>query len=236
MKRIFVATLFISGLLIISINTIAQTESRDDVIKQIETKRAELSVLEKKILVPSDEDRTTYAEFLGKPDTGLIRLLPREIYDNMLAVRGGGAYYSFVNLTHEYGRGSDIALEQGFLSVGFAGANYGMLVNVGDVPLEQVNTEIPSVKFLSAYSAVTEEPQARIEQRRFGAGTTIDGIRYSERQRAQVNTTYVVRSIDYSSSDVLVAFRVIRKDRDGSLIILWKRLKNYPVTDLARQN
>jgi len=237
MKRILSATLFVAVLGLIPINAFAQSESRDAVIKQIETKRAELSVLEKKILVPSEEDRTTYAEFLKQPDTGLIRLMPREVYDNVLAVRGGGAYYSFVNLSHDYGHGSDIGLEQGFLSVGFAGANYGMLIKVGDISLEEVNTEIPSVKFLSAYSAVTEEPQARIEQRRFsGAGTKIDDIPYGNRQRAQVNTTYVVRSIDYSRSDVLVAFRVLRKDRDGSLIILWKLLKTYPVTDLARQN
>jgi hypothetical protein len=236
MKRIFSATLFVAILGIISINAFAQSESREEVIKQIETKRAELTVLEKKILVPSEEDRTTYAEFLKQPDTGLIRLMPREVYDNVLAVRGGGAYYSFVNLSHDYGHGSDIGLEQGFLSVGFAGANYGMLVKVGDIPLEEVNTELPSVKFLSAYTAVTEEPQARIEQRRFSAGTKIDDIPYSDRQRAQVNTTYVVRSIDYSRSDVLVAFRVLRKDRDGSLIILWRLLKTYPVTDLARQN
>jgi hypothetical protein len=43
-----------------------------------------------------------------------------------------------------------------------------------------------------------------------------------------------LRSINYSDSDVLVAFRVLRKDTDGSLIIAWKMLKEYPVPDLAR--
>jgi hypothetical protein len=234
MKRIFVASLFVAGLSIISINAFAQGESRDDVIKQIETKRAELTVLEKKLLVPSEEDRTAYAGFMGTHDKGLIRLLPREVYDGMLAIRGGGSYYSFLALTHDYGRGSDIGLEQGFLKVGFAGADYGMLLNVGDVPLEEINTEHPSVRFLAAYSAVLEEPQARAEQRRFGGGTNIDGVPYSERVRAQVKATYIVRSINYSESDVLVAFRVLRKDHDGSLIIAWKMLKEFSVPDLAR--
>lgn len=236
MKRIFAATLFVACLSIISINAFAQSETRDDVLRQIETKRTELSALEKKLLAPSEEDRTAYAGFLGSRDRGLIRLLPREVYDKdtTLTVRGGGSYYSFVNLTHVYGRGSDIALEQGFLKVGFAGADYGMLINVGDVPLEEINTEHPSVRFLTAYSAVLEEPQARLEQRRFGGGTTIDGVMYSERVRAQVKATYIVRSINYSESDVLVAFKVIRKDTDGSLIIAWKMLKEYPVPDLAR--
>jgi len=57
MKRIFAATLIMAGLSIISINAFAQNESRDDVIKQIETKRAELAVLEKQLLEPSEQDR-----------------------------------------------------------------------------------------------------------------------------------------------------------------------------------
>ena len=168
----------------------------------------------------------------------MIRLLPREVYDKdtTLTIRGGGAYYSFTRKTHAYGYGSDISLEQGFLRVAFAGADYGMLVKLGDVPLEGVNAELPTVRFLSAYTAVTDEPQARLEQRRFGSGTKIDGIFYSERERAQINTTYLVRSINYSESDVLVAFRVLRKDSDGSLIIAWRMLREFPVTDLARAN
>ena len=236
MRRIFTTTVFVALLSVLSLSAFAQSDSRDDMLKQIETKRAELAALEKKFLAPSDGDRSACAEFVGSRDRGLIRLLPREVYDKdtTLTVRGGGAYYSFTRLTHAYGYGSDIALEQGFLQVGFAGADYGMLTNVGDVPLEELNTEHSSVRFLAAYNAVLEEPQARVEQRRFGGGTSIDGVPYSERVRAQVKATYVVRSINYSESDVLVAFRVIRKDTDGSLIIAWKMLKEFPIPDLAR--
>ena len=38
------------------------------------------------------------------------------------------------------------------------------------------------------------------------------------------------------SMDVLVAFRIIRKDDDDSVIILWKLLKKYPKPELARNN
>lgn len=50
---------------------------------------------------------------------------------------------------------------------------------------------------------------------------------------ARVNDTYLLRSISYSESDTLVAFRVVRQDEDGSLIIAWKLLKQYPPPDLA---
>ena len=47
----------------------------------METKRAELAKLETQFLSPSAEDRAAYAEFLTQPNTGLIRLLPREKFD-----------------------------------------------------------------------------------------------------------------------------------------------------------
>jgi hypothetical protein len=245
MKRAFATTLFLVIPLTLSVQAFAQSESRNDLLRQIETKRTELSALETKFLAPSDEDRAVYTEFLRQPDTGLFRLLPREIYESdtyksnrkkTLTIRGGGSYYSFTRLSHEYDYGTDIGLEQGYLKVGFAGADYGMLAKLSDVPLEDLTTEHPSVLFLSTYEAVTEEPQARLEQRRFGTGTTIDGLLYKERLPVEVGATYILRSINYSDSDVLVAFRVIRKDTDGSIVIAWKLLKKYSVPKLARNN
>ncbi len=228
--------------LLISLNTSAQSLAREDLQKEIEAKRAELEALEKQFLAPSAADREIFANFLSQPDTGLIRLLPREIYDSdvykknkkTLTMCGGGAYYSFSRLTHEYGFGSDIQLDSGYLSVGFAGANYGMLLNIDDVSLDEISTEHPKVRFLSEYKAVTTEPEARIEQRRFGQGTEIDGTIYKCRIPLESNKTYLVRSIDYSTSDVLVVFRVVRKDSDGSAIIAWKLLQKFSVPNLAR--
>ncbi len=236
MKRIFAAALFIAGCSLIALG---QTESRGDLLKDIETKQADLANLEKKFLAPSDEDRAANAEFLAHPDTGLIRLLPREVYDSYvnkkaaLTVRGGGSYYSFTLQTHDYGNATDIGLEQGSLKVGFAGADYGMLAKLDGARLEDISTELPGVMFLAKYSAVSGEPGARVEQRRFGTGTTIDGMSFKERLPVEVGATYVLRSINYSESDVLVALRVVRQDTDGSIIIAWKLLQKYPVPKLA---
>jgi hypothetical protein len=238
MRHIFTASVFVAILSALSMSVFAQTESRDDVLKQIEAKRAELAALEKRFLAPSEEDRAAFAEFLGQPDTGLIRLLPREVFDkdSKLTIRGGGAYYSFNRLTHAYGYGSDIELQQGHLMVGFAGADYGMLVKVGDGPVDTITLDHPSVRFLSAYSAATEEPQARLEHRRFATGTTIDGLPVKSRLPVEIDTTFVLRSINYNNSDLLLAFKVIGKDPDGSVTLLWKLLKKYPKPELARTN
>jgi hypothetical protein len=233
MKRILCSLAILS---ILGASAFAQSTSREEILKALETKRAELRDLEAKFLAPTDEDLAAYAEFLSHPDTGLIRLLPREAYDDgkTLTLRGGGAYYSFSRRTHEYGRGSDISLEQKYVSVGFAGADYGLMTSLGDVPLESVNADNQKVMIAAQHKVPGELPQARVEQRRFGAGTIVDGVSFKERLPATVNSTYVLRSINYDSTDVLVAFRIVRRDFDGSMIIAWKLLTKYPKPELAR--
>ena len=238
MKRILTVTFFLGCFAFASIHVLAQSASRDEILKQIEAKRAELAALEKTFLTPSEEDSATYAEFLQQPDTGLARLLPRETYDNKnsLTTRGGGAYYSFTRRTHEYGSSTQIGLEQDTLQVSFAGADYGMLARLGDVPLNTISLENSAAKFLASYDAAVEEPLARSEYTRFANGVKVGDTLYKTHQPAIVNNSYVLRGIHYSDSDVLVAFRVVRKDSDDSLIILWKLLKKYPKPVLARNN
>jgi hypothetical protein len=242
MKRTLIVLSAIGISLLFSQSTFSQAPSREDIKNQIERKRAELVKLEEQFLAPTEADRTAYAELLAQPNTGLIRLLPREKYDSdgnnkipkTLTMRGGGAYYSFSRLTHEYGYGSDIELQRGELTVGFAGADYGMMLKLGSVPLEEVSLEHGGVKALANYVTVTSEPDARAEYRRFGQGAEIDGTVFKSRLPLEVEATYVLRSIDFSASDTLVAFHVVRKDDDGSAILAWRLLKKYATPNLAR--
>ena len=231
LHRSLLTLLFI--LLFFSSNAVwAQSTKRDDLVREIEALRSQLKVREDALLEPSTEDRESFAEFLGQKDTGLIRLLPRE--ENILTTRGGGAYFSFSRLTHEYGYGSDISLERGNLSVGFAGADYGMMANLGDIQLDDVRVEAPGVEMLASLSPPTLLPKARIEQRRSSEGIQVANILYKSYLPVVLDSTYILRSIDYERSDVLVAFRVVRKDTDGSLILAWKMLRKGDVPKLVR--
>ena len=240
MKKIVAFTTFSLTLVLacLSVAAQSQTESRDDVINQIEAKRAELAVLEKKILSVSDADREENATFLSQPDTGIIRLLPRETYDGAkkrgLAINGGGAFYSFALAKHEYGQGSDIMLEQGGFSGGFAGADYGMLLNLGDVPLDQVVPDHVAVDALLKYMPTSAEPDARKAQRALWQGMDLSGVVFKKHMPAKVANTYLLRSVNFGGYDIAVAFRVTRKDTDGSMILLFKVLKRFPKPDLER--
>ena len=242
MKKIYVTTGFLATFLLASLTGFAQTQSRSDIQKQIEAKRAELESLEQLYLAPSEDDRADHAGFLQQPNTGLIRLLPREKFDSemykenkpTITMRGGGAYYSFARLTHEYGNGSDLSLERGVLQVGFAGANYGFMTIIGDIPIETAGPETPGVTFFAAYKAPGEEELARKEYHRLARGGEVHNMPVARSAPLQANTTYLLRSINYGTSDVLVVFRVVRVDSDGSAIIAWKLVKKYETPKFNR--
>ena len=69
---------------------------------------------------------------------------------------------------------------------------------------------------------------------RFNDGMKVQGALYRSQLPLEINATYLLRSMIFGSSDVLVAFRIVRQDPDGSAIILWKRLKQYSISASER--
>jgi hypothetical protein len=233
--RLFSSLLLMVVAFCLATGTAPESQDRAMLEKKIESLMETLRGKEKEFLAPALEDQQAFAGFLRQPDTGLARLLPREKYGNKLLTSGGGAYYSFARLTHEYGFGSDISLEQNQFGVGFAGADFGFLTKLGDVSLDTITVEHPAVQFLATFDTPSKEPEAREQYRRAYPGFEQGGFTYARRIPAAVNVTYAVRSISYRNSDILVAFRVIRQDSDGSMVLLWKILKKFPTPELAPQ-
>jgi hypothetical protein len=237
LRKLFAPALLFSLSLLFAPGALAQEDARSRAAAEIESLREQIKAKEALLLAPSKDDRRAYAEFLAQPGAGLVRLLPREKWDGKLSTSGGGAYYSFTRLTHEYGYGSDISLEQDNLSVGFAGADFGFMVNLGDVPVETVTAETEAVRFMASYTTPSNEPDARKAQKQFMHHPVFkDGEwTYQNRLPVSVGSTYALRSVNYHDSDVLVVFRVVRKDADGSVTLVWKMLEKYPKPSLDRR-
>lgn len=213
---------------IIELNSRIKTTTDPAVVKEL---TAQVLPKENLFLAPTPEDLAQFSTFLQQPYTGIVRLMPREQFDGVLYTRGGGAYYSFASLYQPYGYGSDLSLEQGRFSVGFAGADFGMLLGLGNVALENITLETPGVAYLAAFAAPLDEPGARLQQQRVRSFTE-SGFSYADRLTATVGQTYIVRSVGYRRADVLVGFRPFRRDTDGSLLLQWKLLKRYPSPNL----
>jgi hypothetical protein len=211
-----------------------QSVDRAALESEIRALLGELKHTEQQFLAPSEKDKRKYAEFLSQPDTGLIRLLPRGAFQSILTIEGGAAYYSFARLTHEYGFGSDIELQQGEFSVGFAGADFGFLTRLGKVAIEDVTLDHPAAQFLAEFNTPTAEAGARDQQRRSALGFDVNGFTYKSHVPVKKKNAYLLRSISYDGSDLLVAFRIVSQDDDGSVVIVWKTLKKFPVPTLIR--
>ena len=234
-KLLFVLTVSFACLASACAEARAQGDERARAAAEVESLREQIRAREAVLLAPSREDREAHAEFLAQPRTGLVRLLPRERWMGKLSTRGDGAFYSFARLTQEYGHGSDIMLEQDHFKVVMAGADFGFMVNLGNVPVETVSGETEAVQFMASFKTPSPEAEARGAQRQFGSdGQQAGQWTYRSRLPVLVNNTYALRSVNYDSSDVLVVFRVVRKDLDGSAVLLWKLLEQYPKPALRR--
>lgn len=166
--------------------------------------------------------------------------------DTVLPIRGGGAYYSFGERTHHYGPWSEISLQSGFLMTGFTYESLGLFTELGDLPLESVTLTTPGVEFLARYAPPRKYMEAAEHRNLNFEGFQVGEFRYSSLIPFKTGSTYALRSIaykkegrvttamiyvphpeEYRGADSLIVFRILRQDADGSLVVLWKRLKKF---------
>jgi len=207
----------------------AQNLSREQKLQKIQELNGQIKILEKDILLPDAKD----LEKAREENFSVVRILPREKYDHKLTVQGGGSYYSFTNKSHNYQDTAQIGLEQSNLKVGFAGADYGLIADLGETSLADISKETLEVSFLSNYKPPTNEPEIRLEQRKAHEYKT-DAVIYKRSLPVVVGHVYVLRAISFDEADVLVTLKIYRKDTDGSLIIFWMFIEQFETPRIER--
>lgn len=188
------------------------------------------------------------------PDMGCdeITLMPgRSVKCELFSLPGGGAAFSFRIKNYRTWRLADLIFDgKNFLA--FGQVSQGFIVRLGDTRIEELTLKSPGMKFLADVAPATD-PQKMAEQNAaFVDGVSDGSVRYAKIVPAEVGTTYVIRSIAYQAdvpremeglrfnefdfdkrTDVIVAFRVLSKGDDGSLIILWRELRNSEAPVIA---
>lgn len=174
-----------------------------------------------------------------------FKLFPRYTYkapnnsykdeDNPLGVRGGGSYFSFTTGSHSYNKIPQIFLgEKHDLGVGFYGDNMGLLQDLGEVPLDKVSVDDPSIAFLVNYEPPKPIAEIKSEHTRLGHPNLWKELGFKWRGHltyAKAGRTYLVRAISFYEADVLVVFTVLRKLPDDSLELAWRMIREYPVPE-----
>ena len=200
-----------------------------------------------------DQLEQKYAEFLRQENTGLFKFLNQSgcgggsnvvtANDDCLnKMPGAGASYSFRIDNYRIPQLSDLSFaEKMFVTAGQW--LHGLLLEIGDVPLENVSLEGKEVQALHKFQAATDIETAQKLDAKLLEGVRHEGFIYQRVLPARENTTYLLRSIAYRGTvnktaqgfvyneldydkrkDILIAFRIVQTDSDGNVTILWKQL------------
>jgi hypothetical protein len=136
-----------------------------------------------------------------------------------------------------------------FLFAGRATKAIGIMTKLGDMPLDSVTLKTPGLEFLTRLSPPQKYKDLMQFIEKSSKGFNVGDFAYSSSVQAMPDTTYVIRSTIYQDgyigltnetyyymrlyssipdgSDMLIAFRVIRRHEDGSITLVWKRLKKF---------
>ncbi len=216
------------------------------------------------LIKPNEEDLRKYSNFLKNPNTGIIKLIndagcsenSKIIVATAECLKykfpGAGSSYSFRTKSYRLPRLADLTFtDNSFQATGVH--LHGIFVNIGDIPLERVNSNTEGMEFLLKFMPSTDYQSAAKVDRYLSKGIVHKGFIYRRALYMQENTTFVLRSIAYRGKyfravrgmtynelnfdkrrDVIVAFQVIRKHADGSISLLWKEISNKKSPKLKR--
>jgi hypothetical protein len=205
-----------------------------------------------------------YAEFLRKPGTGIITLnadetcsLDSEVVSASPGCAkyqfpGGGTSFSFRYLSYRIPRLSDITLQKNILKTD-AVAQQGILVNLGDTPIEEIGLDSKGMRFLVNFAPAKTVSDLEIANRNFERGVESGGFVYRIAFFAKPNTTFALRSIAFPGKypksingvvydefqfdkrdDIIVVFRIINAEQNGNLTVIWRELSRKDSPGLKR--
>ena len=169
---------------------------------------------------------------------------------------GRGAYFSFRLKEYVPDEFADLKFEnEKLFSAGML--NQGFLVELGNVNIENVNLSTEALNFLVNFVPATKKDEFDKQTRQFSEGIKAGEYTYKNNLAVKADTVYAFRSAAYrgklskeifpsfgsesyafvkgdNRKDVIVVFRVLAKEPDGSITLIWKILqsKKSPKLDL----
>lgn len=135
----------------------------------------------------------------------------------------------------------------------------GILTTLGDIPLESVSLDNKGLNFLRDFVPATENTEVKMQFIQISNGINFDGYNYVKAVKAEENITYALRVVAYKIPfrlryrndltdprirdlaagrmdekriDLTLAFRIVRKETDGNITIVWKELRRQKSPEL----
>ncbi len=229
---------------------------RSNFYKTIKPRYRKATKDELRYMAPSDSDLDRYSGYVKAKRRGIIKLATDIgcAKDAKIVVAspkcegytmpGAGSAYSFRFGSYRMQHLSDLNLKNNtFQALGVL--THGMLVNLGDIPLDGVGLKTNGLQYITKFKPVRDMAGAAKFAGELTKGVKDRGFSYASILPVKPNSTYVLRSIAYGGiaerkvggilfnelefdkrKDVIIAFRVVRFNQDKDVTIIWKRLRS----------
>ena len=166
---------------------------------------------------------------------------------------GKARAYSFRNTDYSHQAYADVQRTKSmFVSPGtFV---LGLIASLGDVPIETVSLQHESVSELLRFMPASEINGVTQQEIALTKGLAMGNLTYRKAVPIEENTTYLIRSIAYKANflnlpksekprgslntddrlDIVVVFRVVRRDLFDNFLLLWKEIsrKDSPLLEV----
>ena len=184
-----------------------------------------------------------FKSIISLPDAGVVRLQPPSADPTVKAqresiYRGGGSYYSFVRRTYDNSQGADIQYDEGVLHNGFAGLDYGFFLSLGqhegdsltvlrrDPPQWLSADRRAAWDYMWTYRPPTKVKEIRAAQRN-SDGFVIEGANLSRNMKPTAGGVYLLRSINFRDSDILIALYSATVLNDNSIVLVYRIISQF---------
>lgn len=134
----------------------------------------------------------------------------------------------------------------------------GMMSFLGNTPIETVTLQDKNVSALLRFEPAAELEKIVAQEKQITKGFSLGNLTYWKALPIRDNATYLMRSVAYQAkfrnlpksdsrkgsledddrSDVVILFRVVQRNEDDSLLLLWKEIyrKNAPKIEVDMAN
>jgi hypothetical protein len=215
---------------------------------------------DKKLLEPSKAEKLIYKDFLKNKNSGLMvlfrypncelytnnKIVNTDCENNGFSISGGGSHYSFRNDTYVKGNWLDIQfmndeliargnfVEQKKQTKNLDGYVQGIIVNLGNTKIEEVNSNNQVFNWLKDFVPATDFEQAKKFSEKLHKGVTLENYTFGESAKLEIGNTYLLRSIPYRIKkpyytygdkviDIIVVLQVVKRENDR-LLLIWKEI------------
>lgn len=221
-------------------------ERKRTILEEINQKFAAPSEYYSKYADFLKEKNTGIARMFPDKDCGkglTVSVSELERCGNTPPVKGAGSLYSVrlnempaylpIDLILYYVGQSDIHFADGKLIVG-NDLTLDIISEIGETDFSNVTSKSEAFKFLTEFKPAQTKSELASQKRTLEKGINSGGYLYSTAAPVKLDSNYILRSVAYSPSpkytgfwntDILVAFKIVGQEKDGSIIFIWKKLK-----------